>query len=299
MAPNRKSPTCLAGPVISFNDLSILHTTVDVKFLPLTHPLEQEQHEQLQQQQEHQRVEESDSYWNWTSDKVQEEEPNPVISLARIEANLIADAARYSASMSHRVAAHDDYWADQEQEKESSNCEPPQHESLSYWDWSANPETYEFDRAVRLTSTRKIEANLNAFVPSETLHVHRQKEQHDYYWHWKIQDVPAHVLDPSHPHHDYWTWNAEDVPKTKQEQKHSVIQRILDYEAARQVLCTDRILKNLQELNGRRQDVLSSCPNDADSDSYWEWSESYGEEYRLDGEAAPAMISVEKGYWDW
>jgi hypothetical protein len=295
MAPNRKSPTCLVGSVLSCHDFHALHTTIDVKFLPLTNPLEQQHHEQqMQQQVQNQSVQESDSYWNWTSDDVEEEEQYDIFSLARIEANLLADAAKCNSSTSHRVTAHGDYWADQEQQTESSYCKPPQHESASYWDWSASPQTYEANLAARLTSTRNIEANLNAFVPSDPIQVHSQKEHHDTYWHWQSQEVPTHVSDPSHPHHDYWTWHAEDVPATKLENKQTVIQLILAYEAARQVLCTDRILKNLVEFN-----ASSSCQKDPNSDSYWELRESYGEDYWLDGEAAPTLLSVGQGYWDW
>jgi hypothetical protein len=300
MAPNRKNVTCLVLPVNS-SELQNLRTTVQAKFLPLTDPLEQQQHDQSQQQEQNRREQESDSYWNWTAEgDTNTEEEADLFSLSRIESNLIADATKYADNTVHQVVAHDDYWAGSSVtgDDNESSTRKSQHEAAHYWDWSANPEAYERDRAARLTSTAHIEANLQSLVRSESVHVHTQKEHHDSYWQWDSDDIPTHVLDPSHPNHDYWTWKVDGVPSTEEARKQKAIQAILRYEAARQLVCTDRIVESLQEIS-QIHDLSSSSATDVDSDSYWRWSESCSDSNLVDCAAAPAVTTAGKGYWDW
>ena len=75
MAPNRKA-IASREEILSSNDLQgLLQTTVQPKFLPLTHPEEQQQHESQKVRivpQHTSAVEDSASYWEWTAD-VEEE----------------------------------------------------------------------------------------------------------------------------------------------------------------------------------------------------------------------------------
>jgi len=131
MAPNRKSLTSL---VQTFHDLEGLQQTVQFKYLPLTHPHEssaQQQHHQTQ----HQNNDSSASYWQWSSDDIQEE-TFCVLSTDNIVSNLIQASPTLSGEehSSETVTQHDSYWA------EYAHPSPfmPESDNANYWAWETS-----------------------------------------------------------------------------------------------------------------------------------------------------------------
>eukprot|EP00339_Tiarina_fusa_P006166 CAMPEP_0117026322 /NCGR_PEP_ID=MMETSP0472-20121206/19367_1 /TAXON_ID=693140 ORGANISM="Tiarina fusus, Strain LIS" /NCGR_SAMPLE_ID=MMETSP0472 /ASSEMBLY_ACC=CAM_ASM_000603 /LENGTH=261 /DNA_ID=CAMNT_0004733305 /DNA_START=48 /DNA_END=833 /DNA_ORIENTATION=+ len=260
MAPNRKNLTGLLQ-ALSSSDLESLQSSVQPKFLPLTHPVEQAK----QQQQQHhpqqttqpqtprQPQNESASYWEWTSeDVVEEAEPVDLFSASRLEANLIKDAnAAAQQQESQQVAAHDDYWAeaDQQQISEQAVVETaPQHVDASYWDWTS------------------------------------KQEESQSYWEWESPKVAPHVVNPSaYPSKaNYWDWETQESVKA-----------VLESEAAREFLAAANIVRQLQAAA-----PVSSSGTKSSSDDYWTGSEHLGDEYWQAASTPVVAATGSAGYWD-
>jgi hypothetical protein len=281
MAPNRKSVASL-GQSISSNDLQSLQNTVQPKFLPLTHPKE----EQQQPKPEAQQVE-SISYWDWSPEV--EQEPIGLFSASNIQSNLIQAANAITESESQQVADHDDYWADLSHFIASPAT---QRIECSYWQWPAEQDSKKAtidrilaeERAYELVSGASTEATEIAAETPVSCHVEPSKVANDSYWIWQSQQVAAHTLDASHPSNNYWDWDAQAA------QVQSPLQALLEYEAAREFLTAANIVRQLQE----SQPVEAHRALQASSDDYW--SDCQANQY-WDMPAA-AVVSTGQGYWD-
>jgi hypothetical protein len=185
MAPNRKSLTALAQTLSVF-DLEGLQSTVQPKYLPLTHasvntseaatttPVSQQPN-----------VADTCSYWEWSADV--ETETVCVLSTANIVSNLIqaSSAAAVTSSEQETLSENDDYWTEGEQSVEQAKPvtpSAPQHESASYWEWPAK----------------------DTSVPSSKS-----------YWAWESTPVAAEYTEQEAADADYWAWEAssQDVAK--------------------------------------------------------------------------------------
>jgi hypothetical protein len=283
MAPNRKNISSLLE-TLSSNDLQSLQNTVQPKFLPLTHPKE----EQQQPKPETQQVE-SVSYWDWSPEV--EQEPIDLFSAASIQSNLIQAANAITESESQRVADHDDYWADQSLAP-TVPVTQPQHIECSYWQWPAEQDSKKAtidrilaeERAYELVSGATTEATEIAAETPVSCHVEPSKVANNSYWIWQSLQVAAHTLDASHPSNKYWDWDAQAA------QVQSPLQALLEYEAAREFLTAANIVRQLQE----SQPVEAHRALQASSDDYW--SDCQANQY-WDMPAA-AVVSTGQGYWD-
>lgn len=261
MAPNRKNVASLELPT---DIVEHLQNSIQPKFLPLTDPCEQQQHEELQGQSQ-QPVTDSASYWDWPADTKAAEEDKPshmeyLFTTAHIEANLIKDAKKTAAvaATSNLAAAHDDYWCDQVEEEEHVVSQTkPQHDD--YWMMPANRTEYREQVAERLTSTDHIEGNLSAAkTKSAPSNINTAQ---DNYWMWKAENESTQKPQIN----IYWQWNT----LTKREEKQLLIQNILEYERARQLLTADHIEKQMVAgVSHYSNDVVvSTAPSQA---GYWD-----------------------------
>lgn len=272
MAPNRKNVASLELPIAEESWQNLVQS----KFLPLTDPREQQQHEQLQQK--HQDfVTDSASYWDWPADTQEEEKIDALFSTARIEANLIHDGKKYESSNGTQVVAHDDYWAENSHaladDDDDVRSTKPQHESDAYWLWPANRNLHKEQHAERLTSTSHIESNLGAFQIPPQSSSSSTKQQHDIYWKWSAepsrQQRKQH-LQQSSQSADYWTWNTF----TKEEETQQLIQSILQYEKARHLLTADHIEKQLVAAAAsaeKKKSAVAAASPPVPSGGYWDW----------------------------
>lgn len=331
MAPNRKNVNALVE-TLSSNELESLQHAVQPKptstFLPLTHPKEQHQEKQQEQQQPPQPIE-SASYWDWPSDI--QEETSGVLSTANIESNLMAYSNIHNnphlnsngnsnsncncnitdEQYCMQIRAHDDYWADQqEEEQQEPNKAPvtkPQHVVLesSYWNWPAEQDSKKAtidrilaeEKAFQLVSGTATEKTLVAQPPStvESQYVHTTKESNHPYWLWESAGIAAHTLDAAHPNTNYWDWHQE-----KTSNKNQTVQAFLEYEAARQMLMADNVVQQLLQ-SSQKKPCESACTNPESSKDYdyWSWNETYGDRYWEEVPRPAAVAATGKGYWDW
>lgn len=284
MAPNQQSISTLRA-TLSNVDLQSLQSTVESKFLPLTHPSEQQQ---TQQQTESVAASEvSASYWDWQAD--QPTEQVDILSLSNIESNLVQAARKEENKEYITVAGDDSYWAEQEQEEPARVSKPQHVESPSYWEWTSEQDSKKEmiksilrdEQARQLVSVNAIQQNLlSAAAPQEAAQVQTEKASHDTYWAWESPVSASHVNDASHPNVDYWAWSVE---------KKSPVDTIMEYEAIRQMLSVAHIVGNL------RSQQLVDSPTSAESDDYWNEQEDLGDCY---WDEAPQQQSVTAGYWD-
>jgi hypothetical protein len=89
-------------------------------------------------------------------------------------------------------------------------------------------------------------------------------------------------MDASHPNANYWDWEetTEQHP----------FQAILEYEAVRQMLTVENIVRQMQSVKVQK----CACATQNKSADYWTWSECYGDQYW----EAPKSQAVSTGYWD-
>jgi hypothetical protein len=285
MAPNKKSIATLTTS-LSDVDLQSLQNTVQPKFLPLTHPGEQQQTQQETKSVATTAV--SASYWDWSAD--QPTEQVNVLSLSNIESNVIQAAQKQDNKECITVAGDDSYWAEQAQEEPVRVSKPQHVESPSYWEWTAEQDSKKEtiknilrdEQARQLVSGKAIQQNLlRAAAPQEAAQVQTEKASNGTYWAWESPVSASHVNDASHPNANYWTWNVE---------KKSPVDTIMEDEAARQMLSVAHIVRNLQS-----QQLVDS-PTSAESDYYWNEPEDLGDCYW--DAPSPQQQAVTSGYWD-
>jgi hypothetical protein len=321
MAPNRKQLTSLlASPA----DLAFLQGTIQPKFLPLTHPKEEQQHVQRQQNKEPAKAAPepvSASYWDWPAEVSQEEQTKTdLFSVEHLQSNLIqASNTIVSTTVeSATLAVHDAYWAEESSSMEESKSvvattsTQPQHMIASYWDWETTTTTpsqaatitiqkiVQEDKAHRIVSASlQVQPSTTTTVSSNSKSL---RKSHDDYWSWESPVMASRVLDVNHPWANYWDEATESDPITKTT---TMIQQIKDYEHARQVLTADhmvqQVLKMMQQQH--HQHPVASSTTQASSDNYWSWSEPLGDAYWdttvPSAVATPAIACGGcEGYWD-
>jgi hypothetical protein len=284
MAPNQQSLTTLTAS-LSNVDLQSLQSTVQAKYLPLTHPSEQQQTQLETKSVTASEV--SASYWDWPAD--QPTEQVNVLSLTNIESNLVQAAQKEDNKEYITVAGNDSYWAEQAQEEQVRVSKPQHVESPSYWEWTSEQDSKKEmikkilrdEQARQLVSGKAIQQSLlRTAPPQDAVQVQTEKASNDTYWAWESPVSASHVNDASHPNVDYWTWNVE---------KKSPVDSIMECEAARQMLSVAHIVGNLQSQQ------LVDTPTSAASDDYWNEAEDLGDCYWDD---APQYQAVTTGYWD-
>jgi hypothetical protein len=309
MAPNRKQVTTLLP---SPTDLANLQSTLQPKFLPLTHPKEEQQHVQRQTQQEEPIKANSAkpiaSYWDWPADIPVHETKKDLFSVANLESNLIQAANSIPVTTeSSTVAANDDYWAEESctgTESKPTVATKPQHLiASSYWDWGTaitpkekNHATIQKivqeDKAHRIVSASLQVQPATTIVSSNTL-----QKSHDEYWCWESPVTASHVLDVKHPWANYWDEKEEPTTTTT---TMMMIQQMKDYEHARQVLTVAHMVQCLVQ-HRPVPSIGSSVINSVSSDDYWSWSEPLGDAY-WDTTTTAANPVVACGgcvdYWD-
>lgn len=305
MAPNRKSIAALTA-TLSSTDLQSLQTSVATsKFLPLTDPKEALQQAQPPKQQTVVVAENSASYWDWQSTApVEPAETFDILSLANIEANLVKTAEEYKTeSASKQVAAHDNYWAEEQQQAEPEErpvVKQAQHIETSYWEWPAEQDykraTIESilreEKAYHLVSGAAVELREAGAkgVSKEIIQTDATKVSNDGYWGWESPVVAPHTDDVSHPNRNYWDWSEETMKKNPH-------QDLLDYEAARQLVMADSIVKSL--VNQKNVPTSGGSPNGC-SDEYWQWSDRLGDAYWDVPATAPQVTTADaQSYWEW
>ena len=271
MAPNRKNIAVLELPTDVASQL-----TVQPKFLPLTDPREQQQHEEARaepQQQKPSAEIDSASYWDWPADTeaaVQDKKPSMehLFTTAHLEANLIKDSrSNAAAAPSKLVAAHDDYWCDdqqQEEEQQPTVSTQPQHHSNveDYWMMPANRTAFKEQVAERLTSAAHMEDNLRVAAASAVDTPSHTNPAHDAYWTWNSEQQQGQI-----PAHDsYWQWDT----LTPEQEQQRVLANIVESERARQLLTADHIEKQLMAgMNAvcNKNVIVSAAPAEA---GYWD-----------------------------
>ena len=301
MAPNRKQVSQLlsSSPV----DFTSLQATVQPKFLPLTHPKEEQQHLERQQEQEKvvaQQQEASASYWDWPADV-----PKDLFSASHLESNLVKASEEIKEDTSNTNADNDDYWAEESSSSEQPVVTKPQHVVVnvaSYWDWPTTTEKEEkqatIDAIVEEDKARRfVSASLKNVQPSNndpqqtTTHA-----SNDGYWAWESPVMASHTSDFTHPQANYWDWETPSDDK-ETVMKNSMIAELQAYEHARQLLSSEHIVKLLQQQQQSTESVTATTPS-AMSDDYWTWSEPLGDAY-WDETPKAAVACGGAGYWDW
>jgi hypothetical protein len=221
MAPNRKSLSALAQ-TLSLADLEGLQSTVQPKYLPLTHPATTPAAPEAVSQQSNADADADASYWEWSSEEDVPTETVCILSTANIVSNLIQSS---SSEQEETLAEHDDYWTEGEQQQRveepvaAPSCSAPQHETASYWDWSVAEEEEHVTRSAVPCSQSywTWESSPSAPVVVSTPNANADSD----YWGWETspQDVAKLVLATSvlsqikkqqQRHSDsYWTWTDD------------------------------------------------------------------------------------------
>ena len=198
---------------------------------------------------------------------------------------------------SQQVAENDEYWAEEQQQEETVLVKKqPQHIETSYWEWPAEQDAkkatiariLEEERANQLVSGATTESTEQASLRTESTQVNGVKQSNDGYWNWSSPQVAAHTMDETHPNRNYWNWKS-DLDK-----KEHPFQALLEYEAARQMLTADNIVRQLQS---QPQPVTSGSCVEC-SDDYWTWSEEYGDSY-WEAQQPAVAATGNAGYRDW
>jgi hypothetical protein len=294
------------------SDLDLQHLNVDddeSEFLTLTHPDEECKHQRMptavvednwgwDETEEYEtqtpcqvpaRPQVEANYWDWSEE--QPSEPVDVLSLSNIESNLISHATRNLniTSETNQVACNDHYWANQAEEKAVTK---PQHEQAStgYWQWTAEQDSKkEMIKNILLEETARQQVSIESIERSlintgplqDPVQVNANNAANDQYWSWVSPVHASHVGDKSHPVANYWDWESETTT--------SPIASIMEYERARKMLSVEHLVLTLLA-----NPVVEEQRCEPESNAYWEWSETLGDDYW----DAPLQPAVTTGYWD-
>lgn len=266
MAPNRRE---LAGIIDALTTIDV-NSVVETKYLPLTHPDEQAQHDQRQikRQQEQQPAQHhivlahdeqedevetgyvraphvskgEDSYWDWPEEVEATEEEKRQNLIAKILAEEEACLAVSTATIEANLLLD----AQRRKRNDANSHEyvtaKDEDAIVDYWDMPSEQDTPEEDNEV-------IQAQ--------------------------------HVSDPDHPLALYWDWPAG--PASAAARKQALIVKILEEENIRQNFMVKNIERNLTQSASANTDVVEE---EKPSDRYWMW--------RTVDEADP-----NSSYWEW
>ena len=295
MAPNRKQIDLLLTTSV---DLTLLQSTVQPKFLPLTHPKEEEQHLQRQREttvQQQQPQEKSASYWDWPADV-----PKDLFSASHLESNLIKASEEVADIVSNKInSENDDYWAEESSASQQQIvATKPKHEVASYWDWRTTSEQEEqqatIDAIIEEDNARRfVSASLDNVQATAADVAANTDASNDGYWSWESPVTASHLNDASHPQANYWDWETT----TESEKKKNMIAQFKAYEHARQLLTSEHIVELLQ----KQQPIESVLAAPEKSDEYWTWSESLGDVYWDESPVTKPSAVIAcggAGYWD-
>jgi hypothetical protein len=306
MPPNRKSVATLTASLSNLDLQSALQPT----FLPLTHPKAEAQHEQQQREQAKAQTSTScASYWDWPCDEPVEQVD--VLSLSNIESNLRHCDNANGKHSARLVPSHDDYWAEADQIVQDDDDQPPslavtqpQHkQGLSYWDWPAPQDArrsmidmiLEEEAARQAVSAAAIESTLVHNMPgNDSTHVYPTKASSGNYWAWESPVYASHTLDATHPNHKYWDWKTEDET-TAAATSACLLQALMEYEAARQLLTAEHIVHQIQSQSKQTEHTETN----ADSDEYWNMSENLGDAYWEWEAPKQPPVATTTSYWVW
>jgi hypothetical protein len=191
MAPNRKSLTALTQ---SLNCMDLV-STVQSKYLPLTHPSEAGSqgtfHGGAPLPQD------SLSYWEWSSDEVVE--PTIcVLSSENIVSNLIqAGHALDEEDVGTTNPDHDSYWSEHQAAPTS-----PLHASANeeYWSWDESTTGDYWGWESRPSRVAKLTMAMHPALMQRKNHCRVLGERDDQYWSWGPQPLAASTC------HSYWAW---------------------------------------------------------------------------------------------
>merc|ERR1712151_1034079 len=295
-----------------------------VAFLPLTNAVkvEQQQQQQKQQPQQEKQIQEarnqtsSDSYWEWQSSDVVEDDvcdtSNDLFSVSLVESNLIREAEMLQETLPsaatvntvERKSNDDDYWAEKVEndlndeydvgvgKKNLNSAAPQQLESMSYWDWpSVDAREVQINLILRDEYARQqvsvetiqrclLEDRKKMFSIKKCSD--QQKASSDSYWVWESPIVAGHAMedDNNNIHRDYWVWDTSSA-----ESKAScMIQSILEKESIRQLLRVEHIERGIiKDLSSRS---LCNKKPTLTCDDYWSWQSS-------------EELEDAKNYWNW
>lgn len=270
MAPNR---TELAGIIDALSTVDV-NSLVETKYLPLTHPDEQAQHDQRQVKRQ------------------QEQQPD----------------------QHHLVQAHEEQEEQEDEVESDHVTGPDvrKREEDTYWDWPEEAEETEEEKRQKLIAKILAEEEARLAVSTATIEAgllidtQRRKDanKHEYvtakdedavvdYWDMPLeQDPPVeeneviqapYVSDPDHPLASYWDWPAE--PASAADRKQAIIAKILEEENIRQSFMVENIERNLKH-TASTNPVVADEEKAASSDRYWAW--------QTVDEADP-----NSSYWEW
>ena len=218
-------------------------------------------------------------YWDMPAENdVTETNDASIVSVSQIEKLMIEEAARLrKIKISDMVTA--------------AHVKDKTHPLSSYWDWPSAPSSKEEmkaalmkqildEEAIRVSlMIGSIEDNLKRSMSAEKSTTDNvsstDMKETNKYWYWadtKTFDEAPHMQDPSHPNHEYW--NFPSKPATDAERKAALIQQILKEESIRQLLSTDRIIRNETTINKSstraEEDIIT--PSDTVDEAYWNWN---------------------------
>jgi len=268
---------------------------------------QQQQHyehaQDVEKQQQQQR--EADSYWGMPhqpepteesrrqaliDDILREDEIRQMFTVDRIVANLVAekgDERKEGVAQAAATAAADD--AD------------------SYWDMPADEVEAE---AAPIEAVDASIFSADHIVANLIASSHQQQQQQA-----KQEDeeiiIAPHVNDPSHPLHSYWDWDTSPQATSYEAKRLALVERIVQEEAARQLLSSDRIVANVVRSMAERSTAASTAATAAtntvtntssskgSSDAYWSFAATTNTEDRI---VAPHVNDPNHplaDYWTW
>jgi len=119
-----------------------------------------------------------------------------------------------------------------------------------------------------------------------------QEQQEDNY-----VEAP-HLKDDTHPANSYWDWDDEPT----QQNKDSVIERIVEEEKIRQVLSVDHMIQNTIRANLKNEEEQTEMVEES-ADDYWEMPGDADE----NASSSPVVAAQhtldashpKNSYWDW
>jgi hypothetical protein len=302
MAPNRKQLLDVVAPLIDTTQL------VQAKYLPLTHV---EASATTTETDTVSNVSNED-YWSWTSTApaaTEAEEKTDLFSASHLEANLVqaskqeqepkTTVSRANASS----APSDDYWAERIQAIRSNNANATlELSSDDYWYSPEEPEKIrdvqiamilKEELARHLVSADAMEQRLVQQAAQAKNIPSKAKAENDSYWQW---DTPTTVHAPAGTiNESYWEWSA---PEAEDTHKARLIASILQYEANRQLVSTQRVQDNLIQEAEAQASSCGSTQHAAANDRYWSWNTKSLEDDYWNMRPMPATVAG-KGYWDW
>jgi hypothetical protein len=265
MAPNQ---TKLASIAQTLSQLDLASLTAKSEFLPLTHPKEQQTH---QQKDVIPPTTNSDDYWSWTHTPAVED-IQETFSVSHMEEQLIQDAQRRSTKVQTVFSASkrtglEEYWDMTPSENDScQKTVQAQHES--YWDWQPDAKNVFSADSIVDSMVHQPKMVTDTVVSTEI--------QEDYW-----DESSDNVVRALRTHAAYWDW--ESTAKTE------LIAFIKKEEEARFLLSTHHVEENLRQAAHDHYWKWEVSQHNA-QDAYWDWSANAQQAFATTAAA---------DYWDW